>query len=237
MENLSPDSVRKAFSLYMSLIEKSRITKKDNPELFMSYEDPEISFVTRIFEEEAGIMILRSGDTLYFTPGTDNRFLGFTNEELRDKMGFSNNTELYAGYIIILSIIIKFFNGENYNNKVRSVLKVEELESFITSKLESYMSFENREATDEALNYNFGSVSKYWLDLPTYDEKIKNFSQAKGTKISIIYRTLRFLQEQGLVNLDNDSEIYTTEKLETLVISYYPESTRKKEILSFLERI
>jgi hypothetical protein len=48
-------------------------------------------------------MILRSGDTLYFTPGNDNRFLGFTNEELRDKMGFSNNTELYAGYIIILS--------------------------------------------------------------------------------------------------------------------------------------
>ncbi|MFZ5987938.1 MAG: DUF6063 family protein [Bacillota bacterium] len=237
MENLSPDSVRKAFSLYMNLLEKSKITKKDNPDLFLFFEDPEISFITRIFEEEAGIMILRSGDTLYYTPRTDNKFLGFTNEELRDKMGFSNNTELYAGYIIILSIIIKFFNGENYNNKVRSMLKVEELEGFITSKLESCKSFDNQEETDEALNFNFGSVSKLWLDLPTYDEKIKSFSQSKGTRISFIYRTLRFLQEQGLVNLDNDSEIYTTDKMDTLVISYYPESTRKKEILSFLERI
>ncbi|OPZ91601.1 MAG: hypothetical protein BWY74_01920 [Firmicutes bacterium ADurb.Bin419] len=237
MENLSPDSVRKAFILYMSLIEKSKITKKDNPEVFADFDDPEISYITRIFEEESGVMILRTGDALYFTPRTDNKFLGFTNEELRDKMGFSNNTELYVGYIVILSIIIKFFNGENYNNKVRSMLKVEELESFITAKLESYNSMENSEETDEALNFNFGSVSKLWLDLPTYDEKIKNFGQSKGTRISFIYRTLKFMQEQGLANIDNDSEIYTTEKFDTLIISYYPESTRKKEILAFLEGI
>lgn len=237
MENLSPDSVRKAFKLYMSLIEKSKITKKDDPEGFLSYDDPEISFITRIFEEEAGIMILRSGDTLYFTPRTDNKLLGFSNEELRDKMGFSNNTELYISYIIILSIIIKFYNGENYNNKVRSMLKVEELESFITLKLESFNAMENGERKDKELNYNFSTISRLWLDLPTYDEKIKSFSQSKGTKISFIFRTLRFLQEQGLINLDNESEIYTTEKLDTIVISYYPESSRKKEILSFLERI
>ncbi len=237
MENLSPDSVRKAFILYMSLIEKSKITKKDNPEIFANFDDPEISYITRIFEEESGVMVLRTGDSLYFTPRTDNKFLGFTNEELRDKMGFSNNTELYVGHIIILSIIIKFFNGENYNNKVRSMLKVEELEGFITAKLESYSSMENNEETDEALNFNFGSVSKLWLDLPTYDEKIKNFGQSKGTRISFIYRVLKFMQEQGLANIDNDSEIYTTEKFDTLIISYYPESTRKKEILAFLEGI
>lgn len=237
MENLSPDTVRKAFVLYMSLIEKSKITKKDNPEIFADFDDPEVSYITRIFEEESGVMILRTGDALYFTPRTDNKFLGFTNEELRDKMGFSNNTELYVGYIVILSIIIKFFNGENYNNKVRSMLKVEELEGFITAKLESYNSMENSEETDEALNFNFGSVSKLWLDLPTYDEKIKNFGQSKGTRISFIYRTLKFMQEQGLANIDNDSEIYTTEKFDTLIISYYPESTRKKEILAFLDSI
>ncbi len=237
MENLSPDSVRKAFSLYMNLIEKSKITKKDDPEGFLAFEDPEISFITRIFEEESGIMILRSGDTLFFTPRTDNKFLGFTNEELRDNMGFSNNSELYISYLIILSIIIKFYNGENYNNKVRSMLKVEELEGFITLKLESFKAMENGEQKDEELNFNFSTISRLWLEFPTYDEKIKSFSQSKGTKISFIYRTLRFMQEQGLINMDNDNEIYTTEKLDTMVISYYPESSRKKEILSFLERI
>ncbi|TYQ18425.1 UNVERIFIED_CONTAM: hypothetical protein Cloal_0858 [Acetivibrio alkalicellulosi] len=235
MDNLSPESVRRAFKLYLSLIEKSKITKKDNSDSFLDYEDPEISFITSIFEEEAGIMILRSGDTLYYTPGTDNKFLGFTNEELRDKMGFSNNTELYVSYTIILSIIIKFFNGENYNNKVRSMLKVEELEAYITAKMQSIDKNEDQENIDESLNFNFGKVSKLWLDIPTYDEKIKNYLQSKGTKISYIRRTINFLKEQGLVNIDGDSEIYTTDKMETLVISYYPESTRKKEILSFLE--
>ncbi|MDQ2085042.1 DUF6063 family protein [Herbivorax sp. ANBcel31] len=237
MENLSPESVRKAFRLYLDLIEKSKITKKENSESFEDFEDAEISFITGIFEEEAEIMILRSGDTLYYTPRTDNKFFGFTNEELRDKMGFSNNTELYISYIIILSIIIKFFNGENYNNKVRSMLKVEELEAYITEKMQSTQSNENEEEIDEALSFNFGKVSKLWLDLPTYDEKIKSLGQSKGTKISYIMRTIRFLKDQGLVNLDQDSEIYTTDKMDTLVISYYPESTRKKEILSFLERM
>lgn len=152
-------------------------------------------------------------------------------------MGLANNTELYICYVVILSIIIKFYNGENYNNKIRTLLKVEELEEFITKKLEAYNSMENSEETDEALNFNFSSVAKLWLDIPAYDEKIKSFSQSKGTRISFIYRTLKFLQEQGLVNVDNDSEIYTTEKFDTLIIGYYPESTRKKEILSFLERI
>ena len=152
-------------------------------------------------------------------------------------MGFSNNTELYISYIIILSIIIKFFNGENYNNKVRSMLKVEELEEYITQKMQSVNLNENKEEIDEALSFNFSRVSKFWLDLPTYDEKIKNFAQSKGTKISYIMRTLNFLKEQGLVNIDKDNEIYTTDKMDTLVISYYPESTRKKEILSFLEGV
>jgi hypothetical protein len=37
------------------------------------------------------------------------------------------------------------------------------------------MSFENREATDEALNYNFGSVIEILARSATYDEKIKKF--------------------------------------------------------------
>ena len=48
---------------------------------------------------------------------------------------------------------------------------------------------------------------------------------------------IKFLKEQGLVNIDKDNEIYTTDKMDTLVISYYPESTMKKEILSFLEGV
>ena len=112
MGNVSIDSVRRAFKLYLNLIEKSKISKKEDRESFEDFEDAEISFITGIFEEEAEIMILRSGDTLYYTPRTDNKFFGFTNEELRSKMGFSNNTELYISYIIILSIIIKFLTGK-----------------------------------------------------------------------------------------------------------------------------
>jgi hypothetical protein len=188
-----------------------------------------------IFEDEAGIMLLRSGDTIYYTPKTDNRFLGFTNEELRKSMSLSNNTELYASYIIVLSILIKFYNGENYNVKCRTILKVEELERYVTSKLKILSERISGEEEDENLGYNFSAVAKLWLELPPYDEKITSYSRSSGTRISFIYKTLNFLKEQGLVNIDNESEIFTTEKLDIMATAYYPESNRKKELISYID--
>lgn len=235
MEILSSEAVRRSVRLFMKLIEKGRVSKAENAELFLSIEDPEVSEAMGIIEEEAGIMLLRSGDTLYYTPKTDNRLFGFNNEELRKSMNLSNNTELYAVYLIMLSIIIKFYNGENYNVKCRMLLKVEELERYVSSKLQVFSERESGEAEEESLGFNFSSVTSFWLELPAYDEKITNYSRSSGTRISFIYKALGFLKEQGLVNVANENEIFTTEKLDIMATAYYPESNRKKELLSYLE--
>jgi len=237
MEILSSDAVRKSFKLFIKLVEKGKVSKAENSELFSSIEDPEVSQALGILEEEAGIMLLRSGDTLYYTPKTDNRLFGFNNEELRKSMNLSNNTELYTVYIIMLSIIIKFYNGENYNVKCRMLLKVEELERYITSKIQVFSERENREKEEENLGFNFSTVTSFWLELPAYDEKITSYSRSSGTRVSFIYKTLNFLRDQGLVNVANDNEIYTTEKLDIMSTAYYPESNRKKELLSYLDSL
>ncbi len=268
MEYVNTDSIRKAFNIFLGLVEKSEIKKSDDPVLFNQYEDPEVSYLVHLMEEEAGIIVIRAGDTLYYSPRIDNRLLGFTNAELRSALRISNNTELYVVYVIILAIIIKFYNGENYNNKCRTMLKVEELENYITQKMEAIIRLEddrdgvenivvedvgsmdgrkeietgekdtvdNRKKTiDEKLSYNFSSVAKLWLDMPAYDEKIVQYSLSTGTRISYIFKTIRFLREQGLANIDNENEIFTTNKMDALIMGYYPENNRKKEILSFLE--
>ena len=296
MEYANTDSIRKAFNLFLNLIEKTEIKKSDDPALFNEYEDPEVSYLVHLMEEEANILIIRSGDTLYFSPRIDNDFFGFTNAELRNALRVSNNTELYAVYVIMLAIIIKFYNGENYNNKCRTMLKVEELEKYITQKMETISRLENDEGIlinsakedstvdkaesnveynpkdsnetsdektnknatgqktsiskstadeklskntinqpDEKLSYNFSSVAKLWLNLPAYDEKIVQYSLSAGTRISLIFKTIKFLKEQGLANIDNENEIFTTSKMDALIMGYYPENNRKKEILSFLD--
>jgi hypothetical protein len=97
---------------------------------------------------------------------------------------------------------------------------------------------DNGEKTiDEKLSYNFSSVARLWLDLPAYDEKIVQYSLSTGTRISYIFKTIRFLREQGLANIDNENEIFTTNKMDALIMGYYPENNRKKEILSFLVEI
>lgn len=235
MDRLSSEAARKAIKLFMKLLEKGRVRKSEDTDLFDSYEDPEVSEVMGIFEDEAGILMVRTGDTLYYTPKTDNRFFGFNNEELRDKMKLSNNTELYAAYLIILTILIKFYNGENYNIKCRSVVKVEELERYITAKLEIFSEKETAEDDEQSIGFNFSAVARLWLELPPYDEKISHYARSSGTRISLIYKTLGFMREQGLINLANENEIFTTDKLDVMATSYYPESGRKKELLSYLD--
>lgn len=255
MGYVNTESIRKAFNIFLNLIERTEIKKSDNPGLFSEYEDPEVSNIVHLMEEEADIIIIRSGDTLYYSPKVENRFLGFTNAELRNALRLANNTELYLVYVIILGIIIKFYSGEDYNNKVRTMLKIEELESYITEKMESIMeltdysvkeddsiktgneSDDNENTLDEKLSYNFSAAAKLWVDMPAYDEKIIQYSLSTGTRISYVFRTVRFLREQGLANIDNENEIFTTNKMDALIMGYYPESSRKREILSFLKNV
>jgi len=112
---------------------------------------------------------------------------------------------------------------------------VEELERFVTSKFQMLGQREEGVEEDEALGYNFTAASRVWLDLPAYDEKITSFARSSGTRISYLYKTLHFLKNQGLVLLDSDNEIFTTEKLDIMATAYYPESERKKAILDYLD--
>ena len=49
MGNVSIDSVRRAFKLYLNLIEKSKISKRQGK--FEDFEDAEISFITGILKK------------------------------------------------------------------------------------------------------------------------------------------------------------------------------------------
>lgn len=235
MNEIGTDSIRKAIRIFMKLLEKGRVRKTEDSELYAAYDDPDVSEVMSVLEDEAGVMLLRTSDTIYYTPKTENRLFGFNNEELRKSMNLGNNTELYTVYIIILCIIIKFYNGENYNAKCRTLLKVEELERYITSKLQVFSERENKEEEEERIAFNFSAVSKVWLEMPPYDEKIISYARSSGTRISLIFKTLNFLKDQGLVNVANENEIFTTEKLDIMATAYYPESSRKKELLSYIE--
>lgn len=237
MDKVSTESVKKAISIFLKLIEKSSISGEEFPELFEALEDEETEYVMRLIEEEADVLVIRTGDSIFFSPGTENTLFGYKNEELKKEMRLYDNKELYTAYMIMLGILIKFYNGESYNNKYRTILKTEELEQFITSKMAAVTRDENPELRDEELSFNFTSVSEYWLNLPAYDEKITRLSASKGTRISLIARVLQFLTGQGLVNVESDKEIFTTAKLDALVAGYYPESSRKREILSYIEQL
>lgn len=237
MEKVSTESVKKAFEIFLKLLEKSGISSEEYPEYFEALEDEETEYVLRLIEEEADILIIRTGDSMFYSPGTENTLFGYKNEELRKEMRLDNNTELYTAYIVILGILIKFYSGENYNSKCRTILKIEELEQFITSKMAAAAREEHPDERDEELKFNFTDVSEYWLNMPAYDERIVRHAASKGTRISLISRVLSFLENQGLVNVDNDSDIFTTTRMDAVVTGYYPESARKKEILSYIEHV
>ena len=237
MEKVSTESVKNALAVFLKLIEKTSISNGEFPDFFEALEDEETEYVLRLIEEEADILIIRTGDSIFYSPGTENTLLGYKNEELRKEMHLENNNELYTAYIVMLGILIKFYSGENYNSKCRTILKTEELEQFITSKMAAAAREENPEQRDEELSFNFSNVAKYWLNMPAYDEKITRLAASRRTRISLISRVLQFLNSQELINVDNDAEIFTTAKMDAMVAGYYPESSRKKEILAYIEKL
>lgn len=237
MEHYSVYSVEKAFNIFIELLKKGELRAEENRELFNAFiNDTEVyDIIKNIIEKHSDTSIIKGEDVLYITPGVDNKVFGYSNEELRKKIGLANNLELYTVYFVILCIVAMFYSGEGYDMKYRQYITVDELEGFITEKAriikEKEMDMEEIEGDAE---YNFRMMAEKWLDMPEYDDKIKVLAASRSTRLSFIAKACRFLEEENLVKFHDEREIYTTPKMDKMIMSYYTSTSRKEKILGIL---
>ena len=231
MNEFNDINIKKAFDLFYRIQKKGYFNRIDDPEDFRSIKEENIFEIVEFFCEEANLLLITKTENIYLIPLAGNDTLSYTNEELRNIMSLKNNTELYMVYIIIMAVIIKFYNGEEYNIKCRDVLNIVELETYITQKIKSLKDI----SEEETLGINFQDTGDLWLSMEAYDEKIKNYLISNSTRIAFILRTLNFLKKEGYVGINDDKEFFTTSKFDDIILSYYPDKDRKKAILDIIK--
>lgn len=238
----SKESVERAIKLFVLLLEKGETDEKDRDLVFAYKEDPAAQeIVSGMIEKEAGIKILTVGDKMYVTPHIDNRVFGYSNEELRIKLGLRNDNvsmgiKLYLAYFIILSTLAMFYNSDDLNTKVRQYVPIEELESYITEKLLMLGTGEYGEYLSAQYEFNFQSVGEYWNSLPAFDETLTNQRMGRNSRVSFILKVWAFLEEEGLAKVAVDSELHPTDKLDHMVRKYYSHQKRKDELLTLIQQ-
>jgi hypothetical protein len=235
---LYEEDVRWAFRIFMRLLEKGVIEENER-EYQHEYLRNEVRYILEeVIEREADVKIFAAGGVIFLTPGVANRFFGYTNAELRKKMGLRNNSELYLAYFIILNLLAKFYNSDDQSLASRQFVPLEELEETITQHVQTIMEAEEEEVQiqEENFDLNLRSVAEVWLDLPPFDDQVINLNRARNNRISLLLRVMRFLEEEGLAQVLDAREVRLLPKMEYLVLKYYFNSQRKDYLLQLLAR-
>ena len=112
------EDVRLAFRIFLQLLPTGHI---EDLELLYHYEqNPNVRLILEeIIEKEADLKIFSMGSHLYLSPGVNNRFFGYTNEELRSAMKLENNSELYLAYFAMLCLLAQFYNSDDQTRTSR----------------------------------------------------------------------------------------------------------------------
>ena len=237
-----------ALKIFLELVRKGQIHLEEAPELVQAYKtDSEVQgLLTNLVEPLAGVKILDSLYTLYLSPNLDNRVFGYTNEQLRQLLGLKDNRELYLAYFIILALLALFYGEDSLGELSRTYVTIHDLEQFVTGKLADITGIgkngvnaekgENQELEEleKELEINLKSSVELWQDMPEYDPELKKLRGTTKNRISFILKVGAFLQEEGLALVQQEREIYLTEKTEQMVRKYYSDRGRKDKLLTLL---
>ncbi|KLU60190.1 hypothetical protein CEB3_c36210 [Peptococcaceae bacterium CEB3] len=235
-ESYKAETVASALEIFLELVKKGELHAEEYPQLVQTYKtDLEVQgLLTNIVEPLADVKILESLYVLYLSPNLDNRFFGYTNEELRQRLGLTLNRELYLAYFIILSLLAMFYGEDSLSEVSRSYVTAADLERFVSERLQSLAGAAELPEWEKELEVNLLSSVELWQDMPEYDPELKTLRRSNKNRISFILRVARFLEEDGLAHVEQDREIYLTQKTEQMVRKYYSERNRQEKLLSLL---
>ncbi|KUO74896.1 MAG: hypothetical protein APF81_23415 [Desulfosporosinus sp. BRH_c37] len=235
-ESYKADTVETALKIFLELVRLGQLHQEDYPEMVQAYKtDQEVQgLFTNIIEPLADVKVLESLYVLYLSPNVDNRCFGYSNEELRDKMKLSTNRELYLAYFVILSLLAMFYGEDSLSEVSRSYVTVSDLEQFVSNRLQDLKTNPELPEVEKELEINLLSSVELWQDMPEYDPDLKSLRRSTKNRISFILKVAKFLEAEGLAHVEQDRELYATEKTEQMVRKYYSDRGRQEKLLTLL---
>lgn len=225
-----------ALAILKALLRGEEVGKTRNSLLYEQYRfSTDVEEMLIHIAGQLELKVYSGNDKLFICPEVGSRLFGWSNEELRDQIPYiSNNSELFTGYFIIMTLITMFYR-EAYPDTPVAYIKMNDLVDNVSQRFEALAKMGNLDKASQENNFDFKDISRVWQLLPDAREGV---SGGKNDKIAFVENICKFLNKEKWINLDMSQRIiYPTDRFKTLVWNYYEERDNRKDLLSFIKSL
>lgn len=224
----------KALEIVSKLIIGEPVNEKgENASLYQEYSsNAEVFDIVHMALKKMNLYVYEYNNSLFASPGENNRVFGYSNEELKKEIGVKLNKELYLGYFVIYNVITEFYNDSNsytYSEFVRIEDVIRNVDASISGVLDKSAGI----ILDEIEENSFKQIALVWEELPvTTTEDSSGMRAARNSKAGFVKMMFNFLTNQELF-VEAQERYYPTDRFKALVENYFDDfKGRLAEIMS-----
>ncbi len=224
---------RTAARIFRVLLQQGSLSRIRDAQLCRSLDNDEVLEAVSILEEEFDLQLLVTPTEVFLSPALDNELFGFSNQELRQRLKVKNNNDLALACFSILALLSLFYRGDGFDIKSRDFVTIEEWHTFLNGKLQfvrdSGMAAEGR----DDLRLNMPGILKAWDEMMPYDETKVRLAMTENNQIGLLFRVMRFLEDERLIQTEQDRIISPTPRLDAIMRETGSSDARKAELAAF----
>ncbi|MBE6049691.1 MAG: hypothetical protein E7214_03275 [Clostridium sp.] len=233
-------NTKTALEIFSYLIRGIKVNNKNNKDLYRalltnSIVNEELHEIVNMHDLE---LYVTDREGAFVIAKANNKVFGYTNDELRNKLGIKSNKELYLGYFIIYSIISSFYIQSNYKTQVEYITSMSLLNT-VEKKLAAISSNDSLIETNE--DHTFKAMYNYWstelIESNNKNKETVDFNEKRGkTRLSLINRILFFLVENEYMDKDEFTNRYSiTSKFESIIERFFDDAETKTVLQKLLD--
>lgn len=220
------------------LIDKGELSERMNEALYYKYKNNEaiedlLHYVARGLE----LRVYEGDRVLYLCPETGSNVFGWANDDLRKLIPYvANNTELYVGYFIIMTMITIFYPRAAVDTSI-SYIKVKELVEEVNVRFDTlFIDKELMHNLSAEMKIDYSDLALYWRSLP--DARENESTARKNNKIACVSNICFFLQKEDLITFDEEtSNIFPLDRFKTIIRNYYADADDREQLTDILNEL
>lgn len=209
------EEIKESQKIFYYLLKNRQLNETDERMLYKAYtENENVMNLVKSQAELAESNVERYGDVIYIMPKENNNILGFSKNELKNRLckSTANDKDYYLSQFVILTLLVEFYDGQGSSSKTRNYIKTGELQNKISDRLKEGV--ENVKEMDEDIpGIAFSNMWEAYEAL-----RSEEGSKKKTTKQGFLHSIYSFLQDQGLIiYIEEDNMIQTSKKLDNFM--------------------
>lgn len=219
MENRNLD---KALDIVSKLITGENVSERGaNASLYQEYSNnAEVYDIVHMSLKKLNLNIYEYNNGLFISAGDNNKVFGYSNEELRNRMGLKVNKELYLAYFIIYNIITEFYS-DTMSSTYAEFIRIEDIIKNVDETSSGIIDKSAGLIIDEIEENSFKQIAISWDELPvTSVEDQAGARAARNSKSGMVKLVLNFCVNQELL-LESQDRYYPTDRFKSLIENYF----------------